>query len=288
MTDSKYLVIGSEGLLGSEIIKILKKKKINYCTVARQNSDLNINLKNFNKLTKFILRNNFKNIINCAAIINIDKCEKKYSDILKINYFLPRYLSELSIKYKFKLIHISTDQVYFNLKNKLSKERDKIFAINKYAKSKILSENEVRKNKVNLIIRTNFTGKKKTTKNITFIDWLNNHRVKKKNVINLFNDMYTSTIDVENCAKFIIKLIEQNFSGIYNLSSRYPVSKEKFALAFFKKMKIKLNYNSISVNSLPVKRPKYLGMCVKKIEKDLGEKMPTLSQVINSLSLRYK
>ena len=288
MTNPKYLVIGSKGLLGTEIIKILKEKKINYYDVARENSNLNINLINFTKLKKFILKNNFKNIINCAGIINIDKCEKKYKDILKINYYLPKYLSELSIKYNFKLIHISTDQVYFNLKKKLSKESDKIFAINKYAKSKIRSENVVKKNKKNLIIRTNFTGKKKTTKDITFIDWLNSYRVKKKNVINLFNDMYTSTIDVKNCAKFIIKLVEKNFSGIYNLGARYPVSKEKFALAFFKKMKIKLSYNSISCDSLPVKRCKYLGTCVNKIEKDLGEKMPTFRQVISSLSLQYK
>ena len=100
--------------------------------------------------------------------------------------------------------------------------------------------------------------------------------------------MYTSTIDVKCCAKFIIKLIELNFSGIYNLGSRYPVSKERFALAFFKKMKIKLNYNSISCNSLSVKRSKYLGMCMNKIEKDLGQKMPTLREIINSLSLDYK
>jgi dTDP-4-dehydrorhamnose reductase len=288
MIDSSYLIIGSKGLLGSEIIKILKEKKIDYYTAARQSSDLNIDLINFSKLKKYILKNNFKNIINCAGIINIDKCEKKYTDILKINYFLPKYLSELSIKHKFKLVHISTDQVYFNLKNKLSKESDKIFAINKYAKSKILAEEVVKKNKRNLIIRTNFTGKKKTNKNITFIDWLNNHREKKKNVINLFNDLYTSTIDVKNCAKFIIKLTEQNFSGIYNLGSRYPVSKERFALVFFKKMKIKLNYNSISCDSLSVKRCKYIGMNVNKIEKDLGEKMPTLTKIINSLSLNYK
>jgi dTDP-4-dehydrorhamnose reductase len=288
MTDCDYLIIGSKGLLGSEIIKTLKKKKINFCTVAKQNSDFNINLINFTKLKKFILKNNFKNIINCAAIINIDKCEKKYTDTLKVNYYLPKYLSELSIKHKFKLVHISTDQVYFNSKNRLNNERDKIFAINRYAKSKILSENVVKKNKKNLIIRTNFTGKKRTTKDISFIDWVNSHKTKKKNVINLFEDMYTSTIDVKNCARFIIKLIEQNFSGIYNLGSRYPVSKKKFALAFIKKMKIKLNYNSISCDSLPVKRCKYLGMCVNKIEKDLEEKMPTLSEIINNLSLDYK
>ena len=46
---------------------------------------------------------------------------------------------------------------------------------------------------------------------------------------------------MKNCAKFIIKLIERDFSGIYNLGARNSISKEKFALAFFKKMKVQLN-----------------------------------------------
>ncbi len=289
MNKSKYLVIGSKGLLGSEIIKVLKFKKKNYYTAARRNSDLNVNLKNFSKLKKFILKHNFNYIINCAGIINIDECEKKYNNILKINYFLPKHLSDLSIKKNFKLIHISTDQVYYKKKNQLSKESDKIYAINKYAKSKVLSEKAVKKNKRNLIIRTNFTGKKKTnTKNTSFIDWLNNQTKNKKNNINLFNDLYTSTIDAKNCAKFIIKLIEKNFSGIYNLGSRNSISKEKFALEFFKKMKVKLDYNSISCDILSVERCKYLGMSTKKIERDLGEKMPTPGQVINNLYMEYK
>ena len=59
MNKPKYLVIGSKGLLGSEIIKILKFKKRNYYTAARKNADLKINLKNFSKLKKFILKHNF-------------------------------------------------------------------------------------------------------------------------------------------------------------------------------------------------------------------------------------
>ncbi len=186
MNKPKYLVIGSKGLLGSEIIKILKFKKRNYYTAARKNANLKINLKNFSKLKKFILKHNFNYVINCAGIINIDECEKKYNNILKVNYFLPKHLSDLSIKKDFKLIHISTDQVYCKKKNQLSKEDDKIYAINKYAKSKILSEKVVKKNKRNLIIRTNFTGKKRNTKNTSFIDWLNNQIVNKKKILIFF------------------------------------------------------------------------------------------------------
>ena len=46
MKDYEFLVIGSNGMLGSKIVKILNERKIGYLTVARNNSNFNLNLKN--------------------------------------------------------------------------------------------------------------------------------------------------------------------------------------------------------------------------------------------------
>ena len=105
-------VIGSSGLLGSEIKKYLKLKKMNFFTVARNNSDFNLNLKNPSSLKFFFKKKNIDLVINCAAIVNIQFCEKKYKDALRINYLLPKFLSRLSKESNFKLVQVSTDQVY--------------------------------------------------------------------------------------------------------------------------------------------------------------------------------
>ena len=102
----------------------------------------------------------------------------------------------MSKKFKFKLVQISTDHVYKGRKFKLNNEKSKIFSINKYAESKILAEHSVKFLKSFLIIRTNFTGRKKNT----FIDQLVKN-LKKKKSVNLFDDMYTSTIDVKSLQK---------------------------------------------------------------------------------------
>ena len=52
MQNYEYLIIGSNGLLGSNIVKILKKKKLSYLTVARKNSNYDLDLKDFRKLKK--------------------------------------------------------------------------------------------------------------------------------------------------------------------------------------------------------------------------------------------
>ena len=130
-------------------------------------------------LEKFFKKNNFLNGIKCAAKINIDYCEKKYGKAIIINYNFPKYLAKLSIKYNFKLIHISSDHVYKGDKFKLNKETSKLFPINKYALSKILAEKAVKINKKNLIIRTNFTGKK--IDGNSFLNWL--EEILKKKIL---------------------------------------------------------------------------------------------------------
>ena len=137
MNNFEFLVIGSNGLLGSRIVKILKKKKISFFTVARKNSNFNLNLKNFKNLNKLFLEKKFNIIINCAAIIDVNYCEKEVDNSLIINSKLVKFLSQMSKKFDFKFVQISTDHVYKGKKNLLNKETNKIFGINNYAKSKM-------------------------------------------------------------------------------------------------------------------------------------------------------
>jgi len=283
MKNYDFLVIGSNGLLGSKIVKILKKKKINHLTIARKSSNFNLNLKNFKSLNKFFLKNKFRVVINCAAIIDINHCESKFNEALIINCKLVKFLSEMSKKFDFKFVQISTDHVYRGKKLKLNHEQSEIFAINKYAKTKILAEKYLKKLNNFLIIRTNFTGKKKNT----FIDWLVKS-IKSKKTINLFNDMYTSTMDVNTCAEIIIDLASLKSKGIYNLGSRNMTSKKNFAISVSKYLKKKIKYKSVSCDMQQISRGKNLGLSVKKIEKKIGYKMPTSNQSIISLVKEYR
>ena len=58
----KYLLIGSNGLLGSELKKILPKNESLF--IARKKSDYNIDLSNFNDLKKVFEKYKFLNVIN--------------------------------------------------------------------------------------------------------------------------------------------------------------------------------------------------------------------------------
>ena len=275
----EYLLIGSNGLLGSSIKSKLNLKKV--MCVARTNSDYNVDLKYLKKFQKIFDKYEFKNVINCAAITNLSKCEKEKKKTKKINLELPILLNKLSKKMKFNLIHISTDQVYCKGKSNKFKETDKISFLNYYSKTKFLAEKILMNNKKSLIIRTNFTGFKKNL-NKTFVGWLLDN-IKRKKKISLFNDFYVSTIDVNFCSKVIIKLIKKKAKGIYNIGSRKSISKERFAILFANKMGKKLNYNSVSSTKSDIKRPKNITMDTSKIERKLKILMPYPVAVINNL-----
>lgn len=277
-----YLILGSNGLLGSEIKKVLSKRKV--FSIAKTSSSLNMDLCNFKKLDNFFNQYKFKYVINCAAITNLKACELNKKKAWKINTLLPKKLSELSKKNFFKYIHISTDHFFSSKKISYKKETAKTKIINYYSKTKLEAEKYVKKNKKNLIIRTNFTGFKKKNIQSTFIGWIL-FNIIKKNKIKLFVNMYTSTLDVNTLSKILIKLIKLDANGIYNVAARGCLNKKEFALKFARNLKKKLNYEELVLKKSS-KLNRGLCMClnVAKVEKKLDKKMISINRSIYNLS----
>ena len=277
------LILGSNGQLGSKLsISLKKDKKFKIKTLAKSNANFSFDIENFSKLEEILINENFTHVINCIAHTNLEYCEKNYKKIYKVNVLLPKKLSDLSKKHKFKLVHISTDHIYKAKKNKLNSEKDKVGWHNNYSKSKFLAEKKIKNNKDVLIIRTNFMLNKKSKK--SFIYWLNEN-IKKKRLITLFEDMYTSTIDIKSLITIIKKLIIKNGNGTYNLGSSQCLSKLEFARKYFKLIKKKPKIKILKTNNDTnlVLRGRYLGLNVNKIERKLNMNMPSTNKVLQNL-----
>ena len=76
MKNYDFLILGSNGLLGSNLVNQLKKNKLTFFTIAKSKSNHNVDLRNFEKLEDFFFNHKFKIVINCVAKVNIDYCEK--------------------------------------------------------------------------------------------------------------------------------------------------------------------------------------------------------------------
>ena len=137
--ESKILLIGNLGQLGSEIEKILLLQNYKYIAINRNQIDLS----NFDTLQNFLNKYAFSLIINCAAFTNVDLAEKENDLAYKINSELPKLLALYCKRNKTMLIHFSTDFIFNGLKKTPYTEYDQTNPLNTYGHSKLIGEQNI-------------------------------------------------------------------------------------------------------------------------------------------------
>ena len=155
------IVTGGSGFIGSNLVRILLKKKYNvlnldklsYASIknlkfkTKKYSFKKCDISQFKKTEKII--NNFKPnyIINCAAESHVDRSIKNPSDFMKSNILGTFNILETlkKIKWKCRLLHVSTDEVFGSLKKtKKFNEETRYDPKSPYSASKASSDHLVR------------------------------------------------------------------------------------------------------------------------------------------------
>ena len=120
--NGKILVTGSEGLLGSELIKYLKKIKQNYIKFSSKELDLT----DLKKLDLYFKKNKPKFVIHSAnRVYGIGGNFKKKFDIINENLIINANLLKVCSKYQIKkIVFISSSAIYSEKLKKKIKEKD--------------------------------------------------------------------------------------------------------------------------------------------------------------------
>ena len=280
----KILILGSTGLAGATFYSYLNEIGIDVFGVARNNSDFNIDISDSNALLNVLKLQHYDAIINCAANVNIDNCDKDPYKGWLINTAPLIVLSNWSKKFKIPLLQISTDHYYDYGGSMMHSETDSITLLNHYSSQKYAAEAFALTSKYALVIRTSFIGV--GGKKNHLIEWAIETLTKKKKM-NLFNDAWTSSIDVNSFVKYAVLLfLKKNARGIFNLASSEVFSKENL----IKSLAINLNlYDENSIQSTSIKdlfpnRANCLGLDITKAETILNEKLPKMDRVVNNIA----
>lgn len=281
------LVTGSNGLLGKNLIKILKQTKYNIFETSRFNSPLNINLENYNEIDSSLKDLHLDIIFNLAAFTNVDNAEKNFNDCFKSNIStvmnIVNFIS--NSKKNTKLIHLSTDQFY----NKINNNEKNIEIFNIYTLSKYISELIVRQIKNSIIFRTNFFGKSLSHNRQSFSDWIF-YNLKVGNSIELFDDVYFSPLHISTLIEYLLISIDKKVDGIFNVGSINGLSKYDFAIKFANILQIPTNNIkriSLGDKKLIAKRPNDMRMNVQKFKKHFNVVIPSLEEEIDKLKNQY-
>ena len=280
----QVLVLGATGMLGKATSAYLKSKNIDVIGLSRHGPDIKCDI----DLDPQCIINSIKSIkpelvINCAALVSLEKCELNPEKAYNINALAVKYIKEACSYINCKFIHISTDHYYNNDGNFLHKENDPVLLLNKYSETKFKGEKYALEYNDSLVIRTNVTGFRDEIDRPTYIEWLIK-TLKSKSNIKLYTDFYTSTIDPLSLIENAIMASQKVNQTILNIASSNALSKKDFALLVAERLSIELDWaEDGSVKELKPKRCNSLGLDCSKAEGILSKKMPNSSEVVDKL-----
>lgn len=273
-------------MLGQELTNCLSDSN-DVIGVARKNADYNFDISDDDALLECFENEKPDVIINTVAIVNLNNCEVKKDNAYLVNSRPAGVISNYCLENDIYFVQISTDHYYMGDGNKKHHEKDNIHLLNEYARTKYLAEMLTLTNPYTLVIRTNIVGFR-GWKNDTFVEWALNS-LKSNEPINVFEDYYTSSIDIYNFSRILKDLIKTKPVGIYNLASSEVSSKKDFIFSLADSFNLSTsNCNPTKINDDGLKRATSLGLSTEKIENYLGYKMPTLKEVTNSLKKHFR
>lgn len=126
-------VVGAGGMLGQALVAHCKSLNLEVSAYTKE--QLNI-CSEISLLRFFRSRNRPKLIINCAAMTNVDACEKSPNEAYRLNALGPEILADLSRQYQSRMFHISTDYVFDGRAKQPYSESDETNPIQVYGTSK--------------------------------------------------------------------------------------------------------------------------------------------------------
>ncbi len=288
-------LIGNKGMLGNEIEKLLKERRLTYCA-----SDKEVDISDYKALEKFGKDKKIKWVINCAGYTKVNKAEEEIDKAFRINKDGVRNIALFSAKKQIRLIHISTDYVFDGRQEGSTvayREDDKTNPINIYGKSKLAGEEEI-KNILEkyFIIRTAWLyGKQGNNFVYTML-----RLFQEKDLIKVVEDQWGSPTYTVDLAKTILKIIENDFKkyGIYHFTNESITSWYEFARTIYKKDKrlglIKGNkkvvIKPIKTEDYPTaaRRPKYSVLSKEKIKREFSIKIRDWNEALDNFMISLK
>ncbi|MBU4487135.1 MAG: NAD(P)-dependent oxidoreductase, partial [Candidatus Delongbacteria bacterium] len=223
----ELIITGSDGQLGMAL-KAVSEKYRQYDWVFLSKKEFDIT--NITEMDKYFKISDRKNsiVINCAAYTDVEKAELDHENAFLINSEGPERLAELAEKYKYKLIHISTDYVFNGQKSGSYNENDIPDPVNVYGSSKLSGENAVLNSKADfVIIRVSWLY---STTHQTFLNKILN-RINISDEIRVVDDEKGSPTYALDLAKDIVLITEQiaseqqSFNEVYHYCNAGSVSR---------------------------------------------------------------
>ncbi len=256
----KVLVTGCNGQLGRAIQKEYAGDVTFILTdVAEGKGITSLDITDIDAVMSLVLNEKPDVIINCAALTNVDGCEKMWDLAYKINAIGPRNLAIAATAVGAKLVHVSTDYVFAGTERTPRTEFDTPDPISAYGKTKLEGEQFVRQFAEKFfILRTAwlYGDGKNFVKTMVRV-------AKTHDEVSVVCDQFGSPTSAVELAKMIHFLEGTDNYGIFHATCEGETNWADFTEAFYAKLGITAKVNHITseeyakMNPEAAKRPAY-------------------------------
>ena len=302
----RLLVLGSNGLVGSNVVSCALARDWAVTGTYRSNApDFDVSLDHHDiretgDFERLLERHRPDAVVNCAALTDVDVCEKRPERAQDINARAPGTLAGSCAARDVRLVHFSTDYVFDGEANTEYTESSAPHPVQVYGESKLGGERAVRaSHETASILRLSFVyGYHGATGGLVgFPAWVRD-RLGAKRSVPLFTDQYVTPSRAGSVAETVLDLLNGRVDGLYHVASRSCVTPYAFGEAVGARLdgtdgandtdsandrERLLERTKLSNIDRPARRPRHTCLNVARVEGVLGRAQPTLADDLDAI-----
>lgn len=292
---TRVLVTGVSGLLGLNLGLVASQRyKVTgvWHTKPVQTSEfetLQANLADPAELLGMLDKTQPDWVINCAALANLDDCEREPDLAQQLNAQMPGRLAAEAAKRGLGFMQISTDAVFDGSKGSY-REENTPSPINVYGRTKRLAELATKSaHPRTIIVRANLFGwSAEGTRSLAefFFNALSTGKA-----VNGYTDRVFCPLLVTDLANILLDLMEADQPGIYHAVSSDAISKYEFGVALAQRFGFDpdlVRAAETPRRSEVAERSPNLVLSNTKAAKTIGRRLPTVAEGLDGLHAQWQ
>jgi dTDP-4-dehydrorhamnose reductase len=290
----KLLITGASGLLGINLaMEAMREHEVIGVDRGKLQSApfpvTKINFFNSNAFDAALDSTQPDWVINCAALANLEECEKHPDQAKILNADFPGALATACAKRNTKFIHLSTDAVFDGTKEGMYTETDETSPSGVYSQTKLDGERAVQQaNPQAIIARVNFFGWSLSGRR-SLGEFFVNNLSEGKNV-NGFTDVIFCPMWVNHLSQMLIEMLEKDLYGLYHVVGAQAMNKYQFGVEVARKFGLReslIQPESVERSALTARRSHNLWLSIHKLSTALGHAVPDFSTGLDGFYTQF-
>lgn len=292
----KVLVTGGGGLLGSNVVAQLAERDIEviatvHSKVPQSSSNDGVewrvmDVTDDSSVGRVIEQYRPDWIVNCAAITDVDRCERLPDEAFEVNTRGAQRIAEAAKRVGAVPCQVSTDYVFGNNEKSPHHPAEELTPIQVYGRTKAEAERNVREiSPSSLVVRISFLYgiNEMTCEHTGIVPWILSES--QSGNVPLYTDQYVSPTYASHAAEIISMFLTADITGVFHCNNRgctTPYDLGRHLLDEVGRDSSQLTRTTLEESDLSALRPKRSCLSTERTERTLSLRLKDWKDGVNA------